>query len=151
MTETTRSFDIATITTYQSGVVQAKAYRMLNAYFTKCLKPHGLTSMQWFIIGLIHDAGEEGISMSELAEKLGSTLPTLAEATAVLELKGWLVKATHAHDGRARVLTVAPDRRATCDVIEDDLREQLRKNIYSKISRKELVAYINVLYKLSGS
>lgn len=145
-----KPLSIANITTYQSGVIQSKTYRALNAYFAQCLKTHGLTTMQWFIIGTVYDAGEDGVRMSELASTLGSTLPTLTEATALLESKGWLLKNNHHTDGRTRMLTINPEKRETCMAIEQDLRVQLRKNIYSKVSQAELTAYVNVLYKLAG-
>jgi DNA-binding MarR family transcriptional regulator len=144
-----RMIELAHVTTYQSGLMQSKAHRTLNAYFARCLKTHNLTAMQWFIIGAVKDAGEHGITMSELAKVLGSTLPTLTEAASLLELKGWLNKKSHATDGRARMIVLSPDKYAQCDAIEQDLRVQLRKTIYAKINQADLATYVNVLYKLA--
>lgn len=142
--------DISQITTYQSGVAQASAHRLINRTVTDFLLAYGLTPMQWFAIGHIYDCGEAGCRLSDLARMLDTTLPYITNVMTLLESKGLIHKITHTGDSRIKLVSVAPDYRATVDEIEIGLREKLRTELYSedRISRDELQAYIHVLYKI---
>ncbi|MDQ2973536.1 MAG: hypothetical protein M3Q79_03585, partial [bacterium] len=58
------SLDLSKIATYQSGVVQTTAYRSLKKLTDSCLQKHGITTMQWFVIGSVYDAGHEGVRIT---------------------------------------------------------------------------------------
>lgn len=144
--------DISRITTYQSGVAQAAAHRLINRVVTDFLLAYGLTPMQWFAIGFVYDTGTAGIRPSDLARSLDTTLPYVTNTINTLEAKGILTKKAHSGDSRIKLISVAPSFRATVDEIESGLRARLRDELYSDdhISRDELQAYIHVLYKILG-
>lgn len=149
MPEPFDSLDLTKLPTYKAGVMKSKTFRSLNAHFAACLKPHGITAMQWYVIGTIYDAGEQGVGLSQLAHTVGSTLASLTEVVTILEAKGWVTKKDSVRDGRARVVSIVPARREDVQAIERNLREQLRTSIYSKITREELGVYLGVLSKLA--
>lgn len=138
------------ITTYQSGVVQSAAFRALNKFTTGILKEHGLTTMQWFIIGTIYDAGSEGVRITDLGKKIDTRLSFLTNTVNLLESKGVLERLSHQTDSRSRLVVVKSSYRPTCLAIEQDLRARMRAAIYKEISPDEFRTYIDVLYKLSG-
>lgn len=142
--------DISQISTYQSGIVQASAHRILNRVTSDFLLQFGLTSMQWFIIGHIHDAGDGGLRISDLMRKVSTTLPYITNIVSLLESKGMVRKITHSGDSRIKLVSIAPNYRDTVEEIENGLREHLRQTLYHKdrISREELNDYIAVLYKI---
>lgn len=142
--------DLSQITTYQSGVAQAAAHRLINRVVTDFLLAYGLTPMQWFAIGFVYDAGSAGIRPSDLARSLDTTLPYVTNTINALESKGILIKKSHSGDSRIKLISVAPHYRATVDEIEAGLRQQLRDELYREdhVSRDELQAYIRVLYKI---
>lgn len=142
--------DISQITTYQSGIAQASAHRLINRFVTDHLLAYGLTPMQWFAIGYVYDCAEAGCRLSDLARKLDTTLPYITNTIALLESKGIITKVTHSGDSRSKLVSITPSYRATVEEIESGLREQMRKKLYSedKITRDELQAYIHVLYKI---
>lgn len=142
--------DISQISTYQSGVAQAAAHRLINRVVTDYLLAYGLTPMQWFAIGYIYDAGRDGMRVSDLARTLGTTLPYITNKIIVLESKGLVRKVTHKGDSRIKMLTISPSYASTVKEIEAGLRERLRNELYSSdnISRDELQTYIKVLYKI---
>jgi DNA-binding MarR family transcriptional regulator len=139
-----------TLPTYQVGVIKSKIVRRFNADFAAYLKRHSLTPVQWYAIGTIYDAGQQGIGMSRLADILGSKLTSLTEVVTILEAKGWVKKTSDSNDARARVVRICDERQQDVQAIERDLRTRMRENLYSKISPDELAAYIRVLYKLAG-
>jgi DNA-binding MarR family transcriptional regulator len=144
--------DISQITTYQSGIAQAAAHRVINRVVSDYLLEHGLTAMQWFTLGSIYDAGDKGIRISELMRKLQTTLPFVTNTVALLESKGMVRKVAHSGDSRIKLVSIAPRYRTKVQRIEDGLRDHLREVLYSddNISRDELQAYIQVLYKIVG-
>lgn len=144
--------DISLITTYQSGVAQATAHRLVNRVVADFLLQYGLTPMQWFALGYIYDAGAAGCRLSDLARQLDTTLPYITNTVALLESKGCVKKITHVGDSRIKLVSITSRYRSTVKKIESELRARLRETLYSedRISRDELMAYIHVLYKIIG-
>lgn len=140
--------DIANITTYQSGVAQASAFRVVKHHTAHLLKDFGLSSMQWFIIGTVLDAGSEGIRVSDLAKKLDTTLAYMTNSINLLESREILTKKAHQYDARTKLVSVNSKYMKTCEKIEEALRVRLREVLYQNITREELTVYIKVLYKL---
>ncbi len=142
--------DISQIATYQSGIAQASAHRIINRIVSDYLLKHGLTAMQWFALGTIYDAGNEGIRLSDLTRKLSTTLPYVTNMVALLESKGMIRKISHSGDSRIKLVSVAPKYKRTVESIERELRDHMRTALYETdgISRDELQAYIAVLYKI---
>lgn len=143
-----RDFDIANVTTYQSGVAQARAFRIIKHHTAHLLGDFGLTSMQWFVIGTVLDTGTTGIPVSDLAKKLDTTTAYMTNTINLLESQNILEKSAHRHDARVKIVRVRPGYRRTCTKIEAALRERLREVLYQNISREELNVYIKVLYKI---
>lgn len=142
--------NIRNITTYQSGVAQSSAYRNLNKLFSKMLKEHGLTCMQWFVVGTIYDAGKQGIMLTHLSEKLQTGLPFITNTINLLESKGIVERKSSPLDSRAKCVSIMPGYTAECEQIELDLRAKMRSSVYSDVSAKDLRIYIKVLYQLSN-
>lgn len=142
--------DLSQITTYQSGVAQAAAHRLINRVVTDFLLAYGLTPMQWFAIGYIYDAGAAGVRPSDLARSLDTTLPYITNTISTLEAKGIVAKKTHGGDSRIKLLSIVPSFASTVQEIEIGLRERMRSELYGEdhISRQELTDYIHVLYKI---
>lgn len=145
----TASADLAKITTYQSGVVQSAAHRQLKKLTDSCLQKHGLTTMQWFIVGTVLDSGKSGIRITDLAKKLDTTLSFLTHVVNLLESKKILTRVAHQDDSRSKMVAVSKKFRPKCSAIEKDLRNELRKKLYAKISPEELRVYIKVLYQFA--
>lgn len=141
--------DLSNITTYQAGVAQSSAYRNLNKLFSAMLKEHELTSMQWFVLGTIYDAGHEGIQLTQLSTKLQTGLPFITNTINLLESKGMVQRRGSPTDSRSKMVLITDAYIPVCEKIEDDLRNKMRGTVYADISREELQTYIKVLVQLS--
>jgi len=141
------------VSTYQSGIAQATAHRVINRTVSEYLVRYDLTAMQWFIIGYINDGGERGITLTELAHAIGTTLPYTTNTINLLESKGIINKRSLETDNRTKLVTLNPSYKEMVDEIEAGLRDELRDTLYSTdhISREELQTYITVLYKIAGN
>lgn len=141
---------LRTITTYQAGILQSSAHRLLQKYSDEVLRPYGITKMQWMITGSILDAGKDGIRITDLAKLLDTTLSYLTNTINLLESKGILERTTLDTDERAKMVTVSPAFIPKCREIEKDLRAHLREVIYKDITQDEFLTYMKVLHKLSS-
>jgi DNA-binding MarR family transcriptional regulator len=141
--------DMSTITTYEIGVIQAHAHRQLQKYSDEILARFGITKMQWLVVGTVLDAGAKGVRISDLAKKLGTTLPYLTNTVNLLESKQILARNDHSADSRAKLVTVDKGFKSNCAEIEKVLRQALRESLYVGIDPKDLDTYVRVLYKLA--
>ena len=142
------SGDLSVITTYQAGVAQSSAHRVLQKYCDEVLSRYGITKMHWLIIGTVLDAGEAGVRLTDLTDKLGTTMPYLTTTVNLLESKGMLQRTGHKSDSRSKVITINEDFAPKCDEIELTLRNALRQSVYADINPAEFRIYMKVLFQL---
>lgn len=146
--EFTKKNDLASITTYQAGALQAAVHRLLQKQSDEILKEYGITKMQWMVIGAILDADSEGVRITDLTKSLGTTLPYLTNTINTLELKKIVVRKSHHKDNRAKLVAVHPSYIATCTEIELAMRRQLRSIIYNHVGEEDFLTYMKVLSQL---
>lgn len=142
--------ELSQIKTYQAGVVQSTAFRVINKITTDLLKEHNLSTMQWFIIGTIYDAGANGISITDLANKLDTGVSFLTNSINVLELKDMVLRKEHHKDSRVRLVQLKPAFKSECLLIEEKLRQKMRSALYDRITPEDLRIYIKVLNQLAS-
>lgn len=142
--------DLRKITTYQSGVTQASAYRVVKRQTAHALRDFNLSCMQWFTIGTVLDSGTEGIRLSDLAKKLDTTLAYMTTTVNLLESRKILNKRAHRYDARTKLVSVSASYVKVCSEIETHVRKHLSELLYNKISNEELSNYVHVLSVISN-
>lgn len=140
---------LSDIATYQAGVMQSSAHRVLKRFTDEILKEHGLTTMQWFMIGTVFDTGENGIRINQLQTIMGTNMPYITNALNVLESKGIVERIKSPTDSRGKRVRITENFFPECTVIETDLRQKMRDGIYSHINPKQLRTYLLVLQQLN--
>lgn len=140
---------LRSIPTYKAGVAQSTAYRLLKKFTEDYIQQHGITMMQWFILGTIHDAGERGIGITQLSRAVDTNVPYITNTLNLLEEKGYVVRETKGNDNRSKVVRINPKHNHTIEQIEAGLRSQMRQTIYANVTPEELRIYLTVLYKLN--
>lgn len=143
------AFDLKYITTYQAGILQATAHRVLQKYSDQILKKYGITKMQWLIIGTVFDSGNRGIRLTELTAKLDTTMAYLTNTINLLESKKILTRMSDKKDSRAKFIIVNKYFEKKCSEIEKTFRDELRKSIYAKVEPTDFAIYMKVLGQLS--
>ncbi len=138
------------LTTYQAGVLQATTHRNLQKYCDDVLRAYGITKTQWFIIGTILDAGSSGIRVTDLAEKVGTTLSYLTNTINLLESKDIVQRVARGEDNRVKYVSIVENYTKTCTEIERYLRDKLRTTIYGSIEPEDFRTYMKVLTQLSS-
>ncbi len=113
------------------------------------LKPFGITKMQWMIIGFVLDAGPSGTRLSDLANRLGTTLGYLTNSVNLLESRDILSRIDNNNDTRSKLIIVKPTYIEKCREIEDTLRDSLKESIYDKLDPDEFKVYLKVMQKIT--
>jgi len=138
------------ISTYRAGITQSTAHRQLKKFTDEALREHNLTTMQWFILGAIHDTGRQGITITELSKIVDTNVPYITNTLNKLEIKGMVSREAHPKDSRIRIVRLQPAFRPSFKAIENSLRKKMRNTLYATVTPEELRVYITVLSKLSN-
>lgn len=143
--------DVKDLTTYRAAVMQSRAHRALKTKMSFFLREHGITMMQWSIIGLVHDSGKEGMRISDIAEELNTSMAFITTTVNMLEAKSVVEKTVHERDSRAKIVRLQKDFQPKVEAIETDLAAKMSEWIYRYMSREELQAYIKVLNLIANA
>ena len=147
-----QSFDSpARLSTYRAGVLQSTVHRLLKKFTDDCLASHELSTMHWFILGTIYDAGPAGIGITKLSQVIDTNVPYVTNTLNKLEARHMVSRQPSGTDSRAKVVVIHPSFAAELLDIEADLREQMRRSLYTHISPEELRTYLVVLQKLGAT
>jgi DNA-binding MarR family transcriptional regulator len=142
--------NLAQIPTYHAGIVQSRAYRVLKQLMSSLLKKHGLTMMDWAMLGLVYDAGRAGIRITDLATSLDTTKAFVTSHINVLEAKRLVTRAVGSADTRTRIVKISPNARAKVQKIEQQLRTDMRQTLYGSIKPSDLAVYVSVLNQIAS-
>jgi len=128
--------------TYLSGVLQVKAYRILQAKVADETKRFDINPTQWFIIGQLKD--NQSIRATDLAGLLKVDPPLITSLTDDLVAKGVIQKQQHTKDKRVNILKLTSN--GTKLVLELEKRLQSVLGMLLKgLKTNELNAYEKVL------
>ncbi len=90
-------------------MTHTKADRWLRTQLSKALEESGLTMMEWLLLTSICKSKEAGLTVSEIAELLGVTLPQITALTQQLLKKGLIKQSVEPADRRSRRLCTSAE------------------------------------------
>jgi len=140
--------NLTSITTYEAGLLQAKAYRRLKTFLSTELKEHGLTMMDWALLGYVYDARDEGIRTSVLAELFNVEPSLMTNMINDLEKRELVVRVPDLEDGRAKRVLTTPKGTDTVAQVEVELRGEMKKWLKG-VNKRDMITYMRVLKALS--
>lgn len=133
-------------TTYDIGLVQARGYRALKQMTAAVLKPEGLTTIEWAMLGIISHH-PEGVRSTEVAELLGVQPPLVSRLMTKAEAGGWIVIKKGA-DKRERIIHLSKHGTSHITRIENLVRIQL-KPLLSGVAPRDLIGYLRTLSRIA--
>ncbi len=133
-------------TTYDIGLIQARGYRTLKQMTAAVLKPEGLTTAEWAIIGIISHH-KNGVRSTEVAETLGVQPPLVSRLIVKAESSGWII-VEQGEDKREKILSLSKKGKANITRIEDEVRRNLTP-LLKGVSPRDLAGYLKTLALLS--
>ncbi len=111
--------------TYNLGLIQAKSFRILNAHTTHCLVPFDLTSIEWALLGLLHDSSAS-LPAKHLADELGVEPSFISELLKKLVAKKYIEIEADAEDARTKKICLSPAGKKLMPVVEKALHAGMR-------------------------
>ena len=134
------------LTTYNSGLLQTKAFRILKKHTTEMLEPFGLSTVAWALLGMLYDH-KKGMRSLVVADMLGVEQPFVTVLTNDLKKKGHVDVVNDPDDGRAKLLIITEEGSKAVPKIEKALRRDI-KPIINGISPKELLTFLRVMQSI---
>ena len=124
-----------------------KASRRLTQIFDQALAPSGVTTPQFGLLAYLHgsaQAGESGLAIGILAERLGMDPTTLNRNLKPLEARAFLSAGSDPGDRRVRLVRLAPAGRAAL-LAALPLWRQTREQVRAQVGLETLVALNGLL------
>ena len=128
--------------TYISGIIQVRAYRILQAHVGKVLKKFGLKPTHWFILGYINESKEA--TSATIADLLKVEPPLITGLTEDLIKQGLIEKKAHPTDGRVKLLKTTTQGKRLIPKVEAALEESINKLLHGATTN-DLRIYKKVL------
>jgi DNA-binding MarR family transcriptional regulator len=130
------------LTTYKTGLLQAKAYRNLKGHLSCHLGQFNLTLPEWAFLGMVYDHKE--LRLSELAKILDVEAPFATTLADTLQKKGLIKRREDTKDRRAKVITLSAKGKDVVPKIEESTKVAMR-NIVAGSTPTELQIYLKML------
>ena len=134
------------LTTYNTGLVQTKAYRALKNRTDFLLKDHNISTVSWAFLGSLYEH-TLGMRSTELAEVLGVEPPFVTQIYQSLHKQGFVEMKIVPEDRRAKLIILTVMGRKFVEVTEKYLRKEMRV-LLKDLSIKEILTYIKVISKI---
>ena len=133
-------------TTYDVGLLQARGYRTLKHMTAHVLRPEGLTTTEWAIIGIISHH-PKGVRTTKISEALSVQAPLVSRLLIKTEASGWIT-IEPGEDKRERVVSLSKKGLKNISRIEKNVREGLAP-LLKGVSAKDLAGYLRTLDTIS--
>lgn len=137
----------ATVSTYQTGLLQSRAYRAFTGFMTDFLSDMDLSLPQWIMLGVLYDNGT--LQPVQIADQLGVKPPVATTLINDLERKRLLERKPHETDSRSSLITLTSRGRNIVSATEKRLHKELR-TFMGELSLPEIVVYTRVVAKLAA-
>jgi len=131
------------MTTYGMGLLQAKAFRILKNRTTEILKPFGISTVDWAMLGLLSQKVEGG-GVMQLARDLGVEAPFVTELVKNLEKKDLVRKYARESDKRNKAVVLTSAGKKFVENTEGLVRGEMRGLLHGS-SISEILGYQKVL------
>lgn len=132
--------------TYIGGVIQVKAFRIMQSDSSKVLHKFDINATQWFMLSSLYTQSD-GLRASQFARDLGVEAPLISALTLQLEKSNLLTRQPHPSDARAKLLILTPEGRKLVEKIEPKLSRVMNK-LTKGIDKRDLITYEAVLKKI---
>jgi DNA-binding MarR family transcriptional regulator len=130
------------LTSYQCGLLQAKAYRLLRSAAAASLEPYQLSVAEWSVLVQLQGAG--GMRHSHIATALQVEAPLVTALVKQLERKRLVRRSSDPQDSRAKRLFLTRKGAQMIPHLEDAVRGTVEE-MFDGISDERLLAYFSVM------
>ena len=108
---------------------------LFKSSFAKQLRPHGVTPVQFAVLGLLWD--RDGVFQHEIAEALHKDRPNVTRILEKMESKGWVKRQKSTQDKRSICVFLTNQGLKLKDQLEP-LALSFRKSAFENLSSQEI-------------
>ncbi|MEO6508920.1 MAG: MarR family transcriptional regulator [Patescibacteria group bacterium] len=130
---------------HETGLIQGRAYRLLEIHLTKLLEKYDLLIPEWKLLGQL--SLHNKIRPAELAALLGVKRPFITRLMQSLTEKKLLDSKVEKLDKRAQSITLTSKAEKMLEEIEIDVKKYLQ-DMFKGVSIVEIGIYVRVLMKI---
>lgn len=135
---------------YELGIAEMLMARQATNHRNRVLKPYGLSSVEWFVLGLIQNkSAEGGIRVTDLATILDVQTTYITATLNTLRAKGYVDALRDQSDARVRLLVITKTGSKAVATIEEQLHAEFEDVLQGKVSSEEFAHYVHVLEELA--
>ncbi len=131
------------LSTYKTGLLHAKSYRILKNRTSAFLEPYDMSTIDWALLGLLYEQ-KEGMRLIAIAETLGVEAPFITAMVDELEEKGYVSRESDTKDKRAKIIKLTLKGRSFVPKIESELRTEM-KGLLKGLSLSDIFGYLKVM------
>jgi DNA-binding MarR family transcriptional regulator len=135
--------------TYHIGLLQAKAYRTLWQYLDNYLKEYQFSPMEWTVLGYVSDAGDTGITNTELSKLFQVETSLMTSMLHKLNDKELILRAGDDRDKRLKIIYITKKGGSCVTTIEKELSLSLTKWL-KDVKSEQMRHYVEVLRCLAA-
>ena len=137
--------------TYKLGIAQLHFGRKMTAMRNRILGPHGLSSIEWFVLGTVkEETPMGGIRVTDLATLFDVKTTYITATVHALRDKGYVTTRQDVNDARVRLIVTTPNGNALVDAIEERLRDETETLFQGTVTAEDLTAYVRVVEQLAA-
>jgi len=137
--------NLSILKTYNSGLLQAKAYRLLKSYISLTLKKYGISTVEWALIGQLYEV--KSVTITEAAKILDVEKPFATNLAETLRKKGFVKRLVDKDDRRSKRISLTDKGNLQVPIIESDVRGAMSK-ILNEVSVEDIFSYVKVLEEI---
>jgi DNA-binding MarR family transcriptional regulator len=127
-----------------------RAWFSLNQGFRQRVAPLGITPDQFTILRWLVESEQEGLTQSDLTERMASDPNTITATVRRMEGAGLLKRTPHETDRRAKRVTILPEGYRVF-LEAQALALELQKTVLSPLSRAEAALFLELLERVANS
>lgn len=131
------------LTTYNTGLLQAKAYRILKDRTSLFLKEYGLTTLDWATLGILMN-NKESCQPKVIADILGVEKPYVTVLINKLMKLDLIAEQDNEKDRRSKLVVLTAKAKIMIPKVEEELKKEM-KLILKGVSNKDILGYIKTL------
>jgi len=130
------------------GFILNDVARLMRTAFDRRVKPLGLTRSQWWVLN--HLFRHDGVTQSELADILEVEKATLGRLLDRMEAKGWVRRANHADDRRAKRVFLSDEVEPALKAMRAAAAE-LRRDALAGLSAEDQIRFVDTLLAIKSN
>lgn len=130
--------------TYNAGLLQAKAFRILKKHTNNALQPMDISATEWGILGILLN-NSQGLRLSKIAGLMGVKAPFVTQSMAILMEKNFVNIDNDKSDTRVKIAKLTAAGKDFIKKAEPLVAKEIKKT-FSEVSIRNLLGYLSTLH-----